>query len=1037
MFKKLKKTKKIFLLLLTLQALALLFLSGSAFALSGTARVFLVDAITGAPITNTKVVAKEVLSGGKTKWAKSGTTDEKGLVVFDLEGLGEGRSYLFSARVFNNVTSYSQKISASGTVTFRVGRLKVEVRNGADGNILSGYKVTLKEVLKDGKLRWVSSGKTDENGVIRFDPEGLGSGRTYLLAAKSPQDGSYKYSSTISNEGTFAFYVGNKPLVVSVTNGLTKEPLRGLKVTAVRILTNGKKKWVSSHKTDENGTVVFDLEDLGNGAIYRLYSKPYNGGTVFTPDITNTGTFDFKVGLIPVRLTERKNSRPLAGVKLILYRIKENSKLEWLKSAKADQNGMVIFDDYRLGSGPRYVVRADKPFKDKKRYFSPLITGPGPVDFAIDREGDFDLDLEPPWIGFSSHESGQKVTASGFDLTGKVTDNQEIHSVGLFIKGESGNTTLVSAHVNRATNSWQAHIERALITPGTLTITATATDRMLNSSNATISLIAVSDSQAPVITLDYPSASQKLERHGFALSGNITEETAVKGVTVQLSCPGDEKAGATKNALVDLSEGRWMASFNKGELPPCSDIDVLVSGQDTSGNSASYRFKVTTHETRLNPIQVVNRVTFGATPALLYRVLKEGPGGYLAAQLNPSSVDDSWFESHFGSFVPEKKYDLIQLQLARSIYSKRQLLEVMTWFWENHFNTDITRHYHVEYELKENNLFREHALGRFRDLLEISAKSPAMLYYLDNVSNRKESPNENYAREIMELHTLGVDNGYTQEDIVQVARCFTGWRVKDGQFYFDQRRHDYGEKHVLGHVLPAGQGTQDGEQVLDILASHPNTARFICKKLAVYLVDDNASSRLIERCATIFRASDGNIGEVVSMLLHSEEFNSQENFHNKVKTPLEFVAGFVRNLNVEPSPEHLRRTLDVLGMRPFFYPFPTGWPERGTKWINSDQYLQRLRFVSRSVFNVNKDKYCRVDIKKFFTDAGLSEPEEIVTFLMELALSGDYTEEERQTALELLNRGSAGGFKMDMPDAEKRLRELVVLVLSFPQYQLQ
>ncbi len=369
--------------------------------------------------------------------------------------------------------------------------------------------------------------------------------------------------------------------------------------------------------------------------------------------------------------------------------------------------------------------------------------------------------------------------------------------------------------------------------------------------------------------------------------------------------------------------------------------------------------------------------------------------------------------------------------------SRRQRREVMTWFWENHFSTDVTRHYHVEYEVSENNLFRRNAFGKFRDLLEISARSPAMLYFLDNVSNRKEDPNENYAREIMELHTLGVDNGYTQQDIVEVARCFTGWRAKDGGFFFDGKRHDYGEKKVLGHVIPAGRGIEDGLEVLDILAGSPGTARFICRKLLVYLVSDEPSVDARERCSMLFQASGGDIGRVVSMIVHSREFNDPANYHEKVKTPLAFVSGFVRNLNAQPSPEHLRRTMDRLGMRLFHYPLPTGWPDTGEKWINSNQYLQRIRFVNEAVFNNGKERYCSVDLGKFFSDAGLSTAEDVVDYLFSITMGDDYTDEEKRLALTILNGESSGEFDINGPSADERLRKLAATVLSFPEYQLR
>lgn len=1002
-------------------------------------RVHLVDGLSGSPVSNVKITAQEMLSNGKGKWVASGTTNGQGVVQFDLDGLGQGRTYRFYAKVFNGITSYSEQISAPGQFIFRVGKLKAILISGADGSILSNYKVTLKELMPNGKGKWRASGKTDGNGTIRFDPEGLGKGNTYLLAAKSPLDGSWKYSRPISSQGIFTFKVGNRPVIVTVINGLSKVPLSGLKVTAVRLLRGGKTKWVATRTTDSNGTAVFDLDGLDTGRVFRLYCKPYNGGTVYSKDIVRPGPFLFQVGQIPVRLTDRNTNQPLSGKKLIIYKLKKDKKLKWLKSGTTDENGVVIFDVPGLGTGTRFVVRAERPFGDKKRYYSPWISGPGPVEFQIDRTGTYDLDMEPPWIGFLRPESGAKVPETGFSAYGMVTDNQELGKVRLRILYPDGTISEIPASLEDG-GKWHAFLDETLLKQykgKNIRLEATAIDRALNTSGATLHVAVVSDSSPPSLTLTYPKEAQPVERHGFALSGNIQDETVVKDVIVTLSCSKGDKKNPSRHALFDLAEGKWLVSFPYEDLPGCKDITVHIRALDTSGNTRDVSYQVTTKDRVPDARQLLDRVTFGATPTLLFQTLEKGPEPYFSAQLHPETVDDSFFEKHFGDFKPVKKYDLIDMQLLRSVYSKRQLQEVMTWFWENHFNTDITRHYHIEYELEENSLFRRHALGHFRDLLKISAQSPAMLYYLDNVSNRKEKPNENYARELMELHTLGVDNGYTQEDVVQVARCFTGWRVKDGKFFFDARRHDYGEKRVLGHVIPAGQGIEDGLQVLDILASHPNTAGFICKKLATYLVSDDPDEELIRHCATVFRSTDGDIGQVVSMLVHSEQFNSPFNFHRKVKTPLEFVAGFIRNFSVAPSMKHLRRTLDILGMRPFFYPLPTGWPETGPKWMNSDQYLQRLRFVAKSVFNKNKDSYCKLDPRAFFLQAGVSSPEQMVDYLLEVALSGDYTEKERKSALGFLEKAVAKDFDMNDPEVEQALRELFVLVLSFPEYQLQ
>ena len=311
--------------------------------------------------------------------------------------------------------------------------------------------------------------------------------------------------------------------------------------------------------------------------------------------------------------------------------------------------------------------------------------------------------------------------------------------------------------------------------------------------------------------------------------------------------------------------------------------------------------------------------------------------------------------------------ELQQGKLLRAIYSERQLLEVMTDFWFNHFNVfinkDADQHYTTSFE---RDVIRPHALGKFRDLLIATAQSPAMLFYLDNWQSigpdskaagggKNKSPdpkrglNENYAREIMELHTLSVDGGYSQNDIIELAKVLTGWTIENpgqaGAFIFDPRRHEPGDKHVLGETIHEN-GEQEGLEMLNRLAASPQTAHFICTKLAERFVNDDPPEPLVKRLSQRFLDSDGDIREVLHTLFTSPEFWSPESYRAKVKTPLEFVVSAVRASGSEVvNPFPLIQALGKMGEPLYQMQPPTGYSMRADYWINSDALLDRLNFA--------------------------------------------------------------------------------------------
>ena len=404
-------------------------------------------------------------------------------------------------------------------------------------------------------------------------------------------------------------------------------------------------------------------------------------------------------------------------------------------------------------------------------------------------------------------------------------------------------------------------------------------------------------------------------------------------------------------------------------------------------------------------LHVLNRLAFGPRSGDLERVRAVGVEAWIERQLHPETIADAATERALATLAslrlsipealrdyprPEPKLreklqagqltrqemkrpfritaELQAAKMLRAVESERQLQEVMVDFWFNHFNVfaakgDV-RWYVSAYE---RDVIRPNALGRFPDLVRASARHPAMLFYLDNwlsarpdftvpaggpKGGRKAGLNENYARELMELHTLGVDGGYTQTDVTEVARALTGWSIDrpqtEGRFAFRPRMHDTGEKVVLGHRIPAGGGQDDGERVLAILTHHPATARFIATKLVRRFVADTPPPPLVERVAATYLRTDGDIRSMLRTIVAAPEFVSADAYRAKVKTPFEFVASAVRALGATVDAQgafDLARASAEIGEPLYQAQPPTGYPDRAEAWVNSGALLARMNFA--------------------------------------------------------------------------------------------
>jgi len=420
--------------------------------------------------------------------------------------------------------------------------------------------------------------------------------------------------------------------------------------------------------------------------------------------------------------------------------------------------------------------------------------------------------------------------------------------------------------------------------------------------------------------------------------------------------------------------------------------------------------------------------------------------------------------------------ELSMAKLERAVYSQRQLEAVMEDFWFNHFNVFANKgadKWMVTAYVRDT--IRPHAMGKFQDLLIAAAKSPAMLFYLDNwlsadpaafqrlqrelaarrmryrgifgggmpPANRPAAKkqdrglNENYGREVMELHTVGVDAGYTQQDVIAMAEALTGWTVreprKDPEFHFDERIHAQGKKVVMGHTFNYG-GMKDGEEALKFLASHPSTGIFISRKLARHFVSDNPPESLVNRMAENYSATGGDIGSLLNTMIYSPEFWSKEAYRAKVKTPFELVASTARALNADVSiPLPLAQWVGRMGEPLFLCQPPTGFSDKAETWVNTGALLNRLNFAL-ALAN-NRMAGATVDLTGLLgpdstTDANVALERSLGTFL-----GGQVTSTTRQTLEARLNDPQILQARLDDPVKQVNEGLIAGLVLGAPEFQ--
>jgi uncharacterized protein (DUF1800 family) len=471
---------------------------------------------------------------------------------------------------------------------------------------------------------------------------------------------------------------------------------------------------------------------------------------------------------------------------------------------------------------------------------------------------------------------------------------------------------------------------------------------------------------------------------------------------------------------------------------------------------------------------LVSRAAFGARPGDVERARQIGPAAWLEEQLDPAKIDDSAAEAGLAGLglktlnLPPQELvvieqvgpiidEMIQATLFRMTFSQRALFEVVVEFWSDHFSMAI-RDKLVKY-LKPHDdrvVIRAHALGRFKALLDASAHSPAMLSYLDNDVNYATRLNENYAREIMELHTLGVAvDGvpYTEQDIHEVARCFTGWTIagraagadKRGNYAFEDRRHDKGVKRVLGATIPGGRGEEDGLAVIDILCDHPVTPRFLATKLVRRFVTDDPlreTPELVDAVSAAYTRTDGDITAMLRALFNHATFAASfARFGGKLTRPADYAVRLMRALDLgltqwpvalpEVSGRRGVRFLAAAGHIPFYWPTPDGYPDVKDAWDASAGILARwnlgLKFAGasadrRAAFNPVTQMPASV------ATAGAA-----VDYWIDRIIHRPMLAADRATLVDYLTMGGTDAGQLTTA-MRNRLPEVIALVLDSPYF---
>ncbi|MEO1639568.1 MAG: DUF1800 domain-containing protein [Pseudomonadota bacterium] len=499
-------------------------------------------------------------------------------------------------------------------------------------------------------------------------------------------------------------------------------------------------------------------------------------------------------------------------------------------------------------------------------------------------------------------------------------------------------------------------------------------------------------------------------------------------------------------------------------------VTVTVAGANSANSeitSVPVMYEFTASPAGDGISQALSRVTYGATPELYARVRTMGFDAYITEQLSPDTINDSAFAAMgFDSMLRRDDTNsnnildrLFRHDMATSAFTEKQLQDVMGAFWHNHFHATTKDSGVIVQNIEDRAFYRENAFGSFEDLLLYSARSPVMSQFLDNDNSRRGSLNENYAREILELHTVGVDGGYNAEDVIAIARIFTGWdyrQTNEGaeeqantyEFEFRADRHDTDDKVIpfLGRTIPGlegAAGVTEGEQLIAILADDPRTHQFVCEKIVQKFVADEPPVTFVNLCRTTWQNTDGDMAEIMRAILTAPEFITTVEFQrNKGKTPYEYAVGVIRALGLTPNADDnngdfFDRFVDAAidgGYDPYRFLVPTGMDEVGSAWTSSAGMIGKYRRITDVV--ERGDNNYNYDMATMVTEAGLETAEEVAAYMLAVATADRYTLEEFEQMVSVL-KGEDGIFEPRTQDESDAFNRAAGLLIVLPSFQLQ